>query len=346
MSVYSIKSFLVAPLKGKSGDPPSGVELPLSGKMFDHLSDIYESSEKECKIGIVFQADTSSQYNPARELLATYAGETNADKSMIIGAALAHWLQLVTSTRSGVGLFFIMLGKTTGGTTKIILCRFPTERAIKAETDSSGKLSVEFVEQVFLKSLSSYKAVAYADLTLNSTTWAGKAVDRQITDLMLPTSKYWIYEFLRSEFAITSKLGSERVAIAFQKVANGDCSQAIKQEVTTAAALLARYDKKAITPKNLFSKLPLSGEAEEALLSALPNVACHDETFEFSNDCFSNLFKYRTKLLDNGVLISAPVEKFDDLVKGTQQGPETKFEVSGKVVDDRIEKVRKSNKIR
>ena len=346
MSIISIRSFLVAPLKGKGGAHPSGVELPLNGKMFDHLHGVYEASEKDCKIGIVFQADTSSQYNPARELLATYVGETSAEKSMVLGAALAHWLQLVTSAKSGVGLFFLILGKSNSGATKIVLCRFPTERAIKAETDKAGKLTIEFVEQVFLKSLSSYKAVAYTDLTSGSATWSGKAVDRQITDLMLPTSKYWIYEFLRSEFAITSKLGSERVALAFQKVANGNASQSIKQEVTAAAVLLGKFDKKAITPKDLFKKLPLSAEAEAALISALPNTASEDEMFEFSNESFTNLFKYRTKLLDNGVLISAPVEKYDDLVKGTQQGAETKFEVTGKVIEDKIEKVRKSNQIR
>jgi len=109
------------------------------------------------------------------------------------GRRIAERLQIVSDGRTGLGLLFLIVGRE-GHDHKLIASRFPTDSAILAEEDESN-LTVEFLERVFMKSASAYKAAVYQDRSFSNGFWQGRAVDRQINSRTTQVSDYWIAEF-------------------------------------------------------------------------------------------------------------------------------------------------------
>jgi hypothetical protein len=105
----------------------------------------------------------------------------------------------VTDGRSGMGLLFLISG-TEGRARKIVISRFPTDSAILVE-ENPRTLDVAFLERVFMKNKTSYKAVAYQDTSLRAGFWTGRAIDKQLSPAG-ELSNYWIADFLASSFAV------------------------------------------------------------------------------------------------------------------------------------------------
>jgi hypothetical protein len=176
MPIEHIHTYLVHP--GKMTDEVSrirGNSLALDGKMFSLLNEIYLNSDRDCSIEISFSPrDDGTQQNPCRDLIVTYLG----DPTVPHGRQLAERLEKVTTHRSGLGLLFLMAGKE-GRDHKIVISRFPADVGILAE-ESERALTVEFLERVFMKRATTYKAAAYQDASLHAGFWLGRAVDKQI----------------------------------------------------------------------------------------------------------------------------------------------------------------------
>lgn len=339
MPISSIHSFLVKPLKGQSSAASLGAHIPLSGQPFTMLSSIFESTDQECKIDIRFQATDGNQSNDIRDKLVAYVGDVSKATSIAKAQSLAEYLQLATTKVSGMGLLFFIRGTEQSGRNKLVISRFPADNGIMAD-DGSGTLSVKFVERIFVKNMQSYKAVAYKNLTPTSNVWKGKAVDRQISDVRNPTSRYWIYDFLKSEFAVTGTLGSERIGDALKKTLSGNVSNDVKAEIMSAATLLKNTSQTPTTARDLLKSLKLSDAAKAAVEANFPSSRSLDETFQFNLTAFSTVFRYRSVVIDKGVMITADAMDFSDKVSSSKVGSETKFEVVGKVVDDRVTKSR------
>jgi hypothetical protein len=77
-----------------------------------------------------------------------------------------------------MGLLFICIGEESGKS-RVVISRFPADEGVVAER-SSDKLTVAFVEQVFLKSSHSYKAATYVSSGRPADLWAGHVIDKQI----------------------------------------------------------------------------------------------------------------------------------------------------------------------
>ena len=342
-SIHSIRSFLVKPGKGQNGDIPIGTDVHLSGKVFDLLGGIFDSTDKDFNIDIRFRAINSNQDNPIRSDLISYMAENNPVKSMTIAGKLASSLQDVTTNISGQGLLFLISGEVDSKN-KLVISRFPADVGILAD-DGSHKLQISFIEKVFMKNMRAYKAVAYKNLTSTSNVWKGRAIDKQITDLKNPTSKYWIEDFLLSEFAITATLGSERFADALKQVMNGDFEDNVKSETAAAAALLKNYSGNATTVSKLIDDLKLSPNTKEAIQTCFPNKKTIGETFKFDFDAFSNIYKYKSVVLDTGVVITADATEFEKKVLMSQKGEKTKFETTGQIVKEQIGKARRGGAV-
>jgi hypothetical protein len=173
--------------------------------MFDLLDGIYARSDQECDIDIIFKSTGGVQQNDCRDLICTHVN----NPTLPSGRFIAERLQANTDRRAGLGLLFLITGKE-GREHKIVISRFPTDSAILVE-ENPKSLDVEFLERVFMKNKTSYKAVLYRDSSLRAGFWDGKAIDKQSN----PTGEsadYWIAEFLLSDFRVTPKQGTYRLA--------------------------------------------------------------------------------------------------------------------------------------
>ncbi len=195
-----IHSYLVHPGKGSNEQLPiRGTDVPLNGKLFELLRSVFDNAERECTYDITFDAaGDGNQHNPCRDLVLSYLKKPTLQS----GNDIAARLQTVTTGRSGLGLLFLLTGKL-GQERKAVLSRFPADSAILAEEGADG-LTVEFLEKVFMKSATAYKAAAYQGTTLAGGFWSGRAIDKQINHEVLAISNYWIKEFLASDFRATA----------------------------------------------------------------------------------------------------------------------------------------------
>ena len=195
IQLTTIHSFLVHPDKHNQPSQIRGAPVPNSGKLFELLRDVFDHSDRECSHDIAFDPSSDgTQQNECRDLVVGYLKQPTIDS----GRTIAHRLQKVTTGKSGLGLLFLLSGQANSES-KIVLSRFPADSAILAE-ETENSLSVEFLEKVFMRSATSYKAALYRGTSLDGDFWDGKAVDKQINSGILTISNYWIKEFLSSDF--------------------------------------------------------------------------------------------------------------------------------------------------
>jgi hypothetical protein len=176
MALETIFSFLTYPKKGKSEEAAAaGVQIPLDdGKLCSMLGGIFDSAHKQCDVQVMFTSAGERQENQVRsDLIALLKKPTVAS-----ALPLATRLEQSTTGTSGMGLLFTCIGKD-GANTRVVLSRFPADEGIVAER-GTDRLTVQFVDQVFLKSAYSYKAATYLSTGKPDELWFGHVVDKQI----------------------------------------------------------------------------------------------------------------------------------------------------------------------
>ncbi|MBN9452890.1 MAG: hypothetical protein J0I42_13160 [Bosea sp.] len=336
MPIHHIHTFLVAPAKNVSApEPIGGSSLNLSGKMFKLLEAVYDRSERECDIAISFNRDASgAQKNPCRDLLTEYVQNPTLD----VGRRIAERLAAHTDKRPRMGLLFLIAGKE-GNDHKVIISRFPADSGILAE-QNEGKLNVEFLERIFMKSARAYKAVLYRNSSITSGFWQGFAIDKQMNEPDVDVSGYWIRDFLDSDFRTTGAAGTRRLAaacrVAARKVQNVD----LKTEIAAAVTLAKGQRGQSTSVREFAARLGLSKGAQDAIFAEIqPHLL--DEKFQFDAEEFGRQVAYRSIELDNGGILTAELSEFDSVFKSEatdKRGQTIRYTTEGKVIDDKIGK--------
>ena len=337
MTVEKIYSFLTYPKKNRPEEAVvSGTQIPLDdGKLCKMLKDIFDGSGKDCNVPVMFVSDGEKQENVVRSELLTLL----AKPSVAAATPLAKRLQGATSGTSGMGLLFICIGKDSDSDTRTVISRFPADEGVVAEKNSE-KLTVQFVEQVFLKSAYSYKAATYLSDGKPNQLWKGHVVDKQINHGSKAVADYWIVDFLRSEFSTTAAQGTKRLAKAIKSAIQGSSDIAIKSQLTSAAQLAANLPKKAMTISDFCGSFHLSEPAKQAILSSVNPPRLVHEKFRFDVAEFSKHLAYKQVELDRGAFMPAPADKFNDCFKATQRKEETVFVAAGHVVDEKLKSMK------
>lgn len=339
MPLSQIHSFLVHPAKRAAAQPEiGGTAVPSAGKLGAMLGQVFDRAEQECDIEIVFRPDSEGrQQNSCRDDIVRYVEKA----SMANGRRIASRLQAVTTHRSGLGLFFLISGTDNGGRLKLVVSRFPADQGIIAE-EHRDRLSVEFIERVFMKSAKAYKSALYVSQSLQRGFWEGRAVDRQVTGSR-ELSDYWIHEFLVSDLRTTGPAGTKRVAVALRQAVRSTDDLLVRQELIAAATLLRGHDGQVTSARQLMDTLRLSGDAATRLEQQLPRPELMEESFRFDREEFDRHVMYRFVELDNGGVLLAEADEFanvfvrdvldakDDLVR---------YSTEGRVVNESLRKTK------
>lgn len=339
LPISRIDTFLVHPGKGNAKAKESnGASLPLKGDLYHMLKAVYERSESECDIGISFNhSKDGTQTNPVRSLISDYLGSRTIPK----GRKLANRLRDSTNGVSGLGLLFLVSGKENGKN-KIVISRFPAANAILAEEDSN-KLSVEFLERVFMKSATAYKAVLYSDKSLTTGFWSGLAIDKQINNRETDLSNYWISNFLDSDFQTTSAAGTRRLAIALKNTIGKSDDLSIKQEITAAVTLAHTLAGKQTSVEDFATHFGLSNAAKAALNNQIRNPQLRSEKFRFETNEFANHLAFKSIELDSGAVMTAEISRFETVFeRHLVDGSPDKYQYTstGHVISEKIRKTK------
>lgn len=333
MAIELIYSFLTYPKKSQSEDAViSGTEVPMvAGKLNSMLRDIFDGADKDCNVPVMFTSNGDKQENAVRTDLLSLLGSPSVENA----APLATRLQHSTSGSSGMGLLFICLGKDANDNRRIVISRFPADEGVVAER-TTDKLTVQFVEQVFLKSSYSYKAATYVWNGKPNQLWSGYVVDKQINHGNKSVADYWIVDFLHSEMHTNAALGTKRLANALKSAIMATTDIEIKSQITSAAHLAKNLPKKAMTIAEFCENFQLSEAAQGAVLSKVNPSRLIHEKFRFDAAEFSRHIAYKQIELDNGAVLSAPAEKFEQCFVNTKKKETYTFTTTGHIVDERL----------
>jgi hypothetical protein len=342
MPIKTIHSFLVHPLKHDEGDPPviGGTRVPVAkgGRLVSMLTGVYDAAETECKIDISFEpADDGTQTNVCRDLVVAYATAGHIEA----GRAIAQRLQSVTTLKSGLGLLFLLLGDEDNGAKKVVISRFPADNGILAD-QKKGELSVQFLERVFMKRATSYKAAVYRDHSLTSGFWEGKVVDKQINSGTISVSNYWIAEFLASDFRTTSAQGSRRLADAFRNATANTKDVEVKSELIAALRLTRGQSGKSVSISGLMDQFNLSDGARTLIKDEVQDHLLK-EKFRLDVAELDKHAPMHSIELDNGAVLTAATQNFDDVfrrekLKSRDGEQRIRISTEGRVVNERLRK--------
>ncbi len=339
MKVLKAYSFLVHPAKHLEEAPKiGGTEIPLTHEVGVLLSSAFIRAQKDCSLEISFDmAPDGTQQNAIRSLVTDLLRRS----SLVKARKLAEALQVVTTNRSGLGLFFVLTGESDDKKQKkVYLCRFPADNGIVAE-ENEEDLQIEFLKQVFMKNAFAYKAVIYEGSNILSEFWEGRAVDKQVSNKHLSISGYWIRDFLKSDFKTTSELGTKRLPQALRDTIASTSNLDVKSELSALATIARNFNNKVISIHNLTNTFSLSSEASDALLNTLKRKELAFTKFKFSSAEFSKHIKFKQIQLSNGAVLSAPPGKFNDVFQKTEKKDKVgmvSFTTTGRIVDEALKK--------
>lgn len=337
MALQAIFSYLTYPKRNNPDDPLApGAEIPVNAnnKLFRMLDGIYCNAERDCIVPVIFKTNGIEQLNPVRSEILTLI----ANPSLNAAEAIALRLQRSTSGTSGMGLMFICLGEENGST-RIVLSRFPADEGVVAER-SEVELTVQFVEQVFLKSAHSYKAATYIANGRADQLWHGHVVDRQINHGSKDVADYWIVDFLMSEFSTTAAAGTKRLAVALRDAALSSTNIRVKQEIASGAQLAVNLPRRAMTIAEFCERFNFSAETSQCVLEKVRPPRLINESFHFDAEEFSRHLAYKQVELDNGAILTAPADKFGEIFQETERQNQHTFLTTGVIVDERLRKLR------
>jgi hypothetical protein len=333
LAIQHIHTFLVhAGKNAKEAREIGGADLPLEGKLFQLLYNIYARSDQECDIDIAFRPSNEGvQQNPCRDLLVRHLTNPELRTAMSIAARL----ESMTDGRSGIGLLFVIVG-LEGREHKVVISRFPTDTAILAE-ENRRALNVEFLERVFMKSATSYKAVAYRHASLVAGFWVGRAIDRQHSQNGI-SSNYWISDFLASDLATTPAAGSHRLAQTLKNAAK-NAAPDIKREIIAAATLARNVRGQTTSISDFQDRFALSPLAREAIQKEIKKPRLAEERFALDLVEFNSVVGYRSVALSNGAMLTAQSADFDNVFdrQTVDEATETvRFSTAGRIIDEQL----------
>lgn len=295
------------------------------------LSKVFGRAAEECEIEIAFKhSQDGTQTNPCRSLLTDYI----ANRREAAGLLLAERLKSVTNRNTGAGLLFLLYGEE-GETSRLVLSRFPAGEGIIAE-HREGQLHVEFIKRVFTRNERTYKAALYEGKPSPTAFWRGKVIDRQMNDHHSQVAEYWIDGFLASSLKTTSKAGTMRLANALRLVSDTSTSTDVKSEVISAAQLVARFRGRVISINQFCEESGFSPHTVEAIRGAVGQTHLLSDGFRLDQEEFQRLVAFRTIELNNGAVLTAATDRFEEVFDQEETAGGIRFSTEGAVVDDKL----------
>jgi hypothetical protein len=339
VELNSIHSFLIHPGKNLE-EPPEirGTVVDKTGRLFDMLKRVFDKAEEECPHDIAFSPDEEAQqHNECRDSILAYIKKGD----LAHGRQLAKRLQVVTTNRSGLGLLFLMMGRHKIGT-KIVVSRFPADSGILAEEQAKG-LSVQFLERIFMKSATSYKAAVYSGRSYDQDFWKGKVGDKQVNSAEIDIAGYWIRDFLKSDFLTPGEAGTRRFALAVREAMNRSGDSKTKEEIAALCRLLPGVKGRVMSAKGILAQFQVSSETQHRIKKGFNRESLFDERFRFMPDELSKFLAFKTVEINNGGMLTAPTADFDtvftrEIVNSSKDI--VRFSTQGTVVDQRFRRVR------
>jgi hypothetical protein len=126
---------------------------------------------------------------------------------------------------------------------------------------------------------------------------------------------------------------------------NRSTESRVKQDIAAMHNFMVKMPAQTrLSAKGLLDRFQVPAETQEQIKERFPKTKSFDETFTFVPDEFAKFVNMRTIELDNGALLTAPTDRFDQVftrepIAGTNNDV-VRFSTEGSIIDQRYRKVK------
>ena len=122
-----------------------------------------------------------------------------------------------------------------------------------------------------------------------------------------------------SDFKTTAAAGTRRLAVALREVVRSASELEAKEQIAAAARLAGGIDGSVTSIREFSERFGLSDDVYDSILRKLSNPDLQTERFRFSAEEFTKHVPYQSLELDNGAMLTAPTDGFDDCFSRAEQ---------------------------
>lgn len=312
------------------GRTPAGGSVPATQELADALENAYQAAkvDRGLSVAFVFDANTRARQNEARAAIMAVAFGRDQDAEAA-AITLATRLANAMDLRSKPALL-VITAHGLAHTREVVLWIFPKEEAFRYSTDSHGE-RIELLDDIFSRSSYLRKAAAFSGRNLRTSFLGGRVVDFQANATDRYVADFWVERFLEARLQMSGDEGTVLFAKAIKKTFDSLDGDVVAQEQLAAAVTLVRRQPRRLSLRS-FAELFLDKPVADLLLKNAPNPEAVDALFDFEPARFEQVLRFQVFHLDNGAIVTAPLETVAQAVTITEDGGNRILQTRGKIV--------------
>ena len=329
MEFFRLAAFAVSPSRtAQTPQPIQGGMLAITADLDAAVSDAADRVRVVDWTSVDFMVDEDTRTCEMRELALAFGfGDDMSarDAGQSIGARLANAMDM----RSFPFLLLIAAYREEDER-KVGLWAFPRDDAFRFR--GGDRPIIELLADVFSRTSRLRKGAEFSGANHRASFLSGRVFDLQSGRETTNVANYWMERFLQCTLAVTPVIGTTVLAQALRRLYQETADPTDRSQVHVAAIAVR------IAPEQSFSLAEfgdryLNPELAESLLGASPQPQINNSRFRFSRETFDRLVTTAVYNLDNGVIVSSPLEQIGDAVRITDNQTLT---ATGRIERERI----------
>lgn len=312
------------------GQSPTGGEVPASPELANALENAYAAAkvDRGLAVGFVFETNNQQRKNEARDAIMSVAFDSDQDAEAA-ATALAVRLANAMDQRSKTALL-VITAHGLGDAREVVLWIFPKDEAFRYSRDRQGE-RIELLDDIFSRSSYLRKAASFSGRNLRTSFLGGRVVDFQANAADRYVADFWVERFLKARLQMSGDEGTVLFGKAIKKTFDSLDDDVVAQEQLAAAVTLVRRQPRRLSLQ-LFAEQFLEEPVADLLLKNAPNPEAVDALFDFDPARFEQVLRFQVFHLDNGAIVTAPLETVAQTVTITEDGGNRILETRGTIV--------------
>jgi hypothetical protein len=256
----------------------------------------------------------------------SFGDETEAaEAGEAIGGRLAGAMDL-----RSFPFLLLVAGYRDGDSRQVGLWAFPRDDAFRFV--AGAQPLIELLANVFSRTSRLRKGAEFGGRRHRAGFLSGRVLDLQAGPNATNVANYWIERFLECTLAVTPEIGTTVLAQAIQRLYQSTSDPADRSQLHVAAIAVRHAPEQTLSLQD-FGDRYLSPPLAARLSEASPEPQINASRFRFKPDTFDRFVTTHVYTLDNGVIVSAPLDQVGESVRITDNRTLT---ATGQIERERI----------
>lgn len=328
MELFRLAAYAVDPERNvEQRTEPEGGMLEINEALRRAMDEVPGRVRADEWTDVDFEVDEETRTCHARDLILQFLFHHD-DDAMAASRGLALRLAAAMDRRSHPFLL-LEAGYAEGDRRKAGLWAFPRDEAFRFR---GGRIpAIELLADVFSRTSRLRKGAEFAGRNLRTDLLSGRVLDLQAGPNVTNVANYWVERFLECTLGLTPEIGTTVMAQALRDAY--DAADPDQQAQLHTAAIAVRHGPARDLSLQDFGEQYLTEELRELVLRSSSEPQLSHARFRFRPETFDRYVTTHVYRLDNGVIVSAPLNEVGDSVVIDEQRQLT---ATGRIASERI----------